>query len=158
MNVLTPAHKKLLLNLLESDVIFLLIGGYAVNYHGYPRYTEDLDIWLKPNNENKANFILFLKQQKFAPAGINKLTELNFSEAQSFHIGQDETRIDFMTKISGVRFDEAFQGHAKLILDDHEIPVIQFQHLIVNKMVSSRPQDKADVDMLQKIHEYKNTK
>lgn len=155
MNVLTTAHKQFLLDLLESNVIFLLVGGYAVNYHGYPRYTEDLDIWLKPNNNNKAKFISFLKQQKFDPQGISKIADLDFGEAQSFHIGQDETRIDFMTKISGVRFDKAFQEYAKLVLNDREIPVIRFQHLIVNKMISGRPQDKADVDMLQKVRRHK---
>ncbi len=151
MNILTPAHKKFLLDLLESKVIFLLVGGYAVNYHGYPRYTKDLDIWMKPDNENKMNFISFLKKQKFDPTGINKISDFDFTEAQSFHVGQDETRIDFSTKFSGVSFDEAFQEHATLILDDQKIPVIQFQHLIVNKMMSDRLQDKADVDMLQKI-------
>lgn len=156
MNVLTPAHKKILLDLLKANVKFLLVGGYAVNYHGYPRYTEDLDIWLKPDNHNKENFISFLKLQKFDPAGISKVAGLNFKEAQSFHIGQDETRIDFMTKITGVRFDEAFQKHAKLVIDEQEIPVIQFQHLVVNKLMSGRPQDKADVDILQKIQKMKN--
>lgn len=158
MNALTPAHKKFLLDILSSEVLFLLVGGYAVNYHGYPRYTQDLDIWLKPDNDNKKHFISFLKQQKFDSAGINKVVELNFTEAQSFHIGENETRIDFMTSISGVRFEEAFQGHDKLVLEDQEIPVIQFQDLVVNKMISGRPQDKADVDMLQKIQQYRNRK
>jgi len=144
-----------MLDLLESGVVFLLVGGYAVNYHGYPRYTQDLDIWLKPDNDNKTNFISFLKKQNFASEAINKLAELNFKEAQSFHIGENETKIDFMTSISGVGFDEAFQKKAALVLDGQEIPVIQFQHLVVNKMISGRIQDKADVDMLQKVQRAK---
>jgi hypothetical protein len=158
MDILTKAHKTFLLELSGSGVTFMLIGGYAVNFHGYPRYTCDLDIWLKPDEENKKKFILFLKTKGFSEAGLAKITTLDFSKPQVFHIGETETRIDFLTKILGVQFDDAYGQCAKLLLEKTEIPVIQFQHLIINKMLSGRPQDKADVEELQSIMKYKKKK
>jgi predicted nucleotidyltransferase len=158
MDILTKAHKTLLSDLIDSGVVFMLIGGYAVNYHGYPRYTADMDIWLKPDNENKLLFISFIKQNGFDQESINHITKLDFSKEQAFHFGQNETRIDFLTKISGVLFDEAYQQSAKLPLGDKVIPVIQYHHLVINKMNSSRMKDKADVDELQKINKYRNKK
>lgn len=151
MNTLTEAHKTLLIELLDGGIEFLLIGGYAVNYHGYPRYTVDMDIWLKPDNANKDYFIEFLKQKKFNTESIDHILVLDFTEAQSFHIGKNETRVDFLTKITGVQFEEAYLQCDNLSLAGKDIPVIPCRHLIINKMISGRPKDMADVDELQKI-------
>jgi len=59
MDILAAAHKTFLMDLLDAKVNFILIGGYAVNYHGYPRYTADMDIWLKPDNGNKQKLASF---------------------------------------------------------------------------------------------------
>ena len=156
MNVLAEAHKTFLIDLLQSGTEFMLIGGYAVNFHGYPRYTSDMDIWLKPDNQNKVHLVPFLQNKGFNKESIAHILELNFTIAQSFHIGQDETRIDFLTKISGVQFDEAWQQHVKLPLQNMQIPVIHYHHLIINKMCSNRLKDKADVEELQKINQHKS--
>lgn len=156
MNILTEAHKKLLVDLLNGGVEFLLIGGYAVNYHGYPRYTMDMDLWLNPSDTNKEQFITFLQREGFLDEGINHLKKVDFSTAQVFHIGEQETRIDFLTKLSGVEFNEAYNQCAKLPIGNKIVPVIQYEHLMVNKMLSGRAKDKADVDELQKIRKYKS--
>jgi len=158
MNILTESHKRLLIDLLNSGVEFLLIGGYAVNYHGYPRYTMDMDIWLRPDAANKQRFIAFIQKQGFSDESIDHLKTLDFSAAQAFHIGERETRIDFVTKISGVEFKEAFERCAKLSLAGKTIPVLQYEDLMINKMLSGRPKDKADVDELQKIRSSGKTK
>ena len=88
METLTQAHKKFLIDLLDAGVEFMLVGGYAVNFHGYPRYTADMDIWLKPDNDNKQKFTAFLEQMGFEPESINHVRSRNFSQANSFHIGQ----------------------------------------------------------------------
>ncbi|HLF34695.1 MAG TPA: nucleotidyltransferase [Cyclobacteriaceae bacterium] len=155
MNILTEAHKKLLIELLESGIEFLVIGGYAVNYHGYPRFTVDLDIWLKPDNMNKQRFIDFIRDQGISNESIENLEKLDFSETQAFHFGEQGARIDFLTKISGVEFNEAYARHAKLPLADKIVPVIRYEDLIINKMISGRPRDKADIDELQKIRRFK---
>lgn len=156
MNIITEAHKNLLADLLESGVQFLLIGGYAVNYHGYPRYTMDMDLWLKPAHDNRERFVTFLQKQDFSRESIDRVRELDFNIAQSFHLGEQETRIDFLTKISGsVEFNEAYSRCAKLSFGDITIPVIQYEDLILNKMGSNRPKDQADIDELQKIRGYR---
>ncbi len=155
MNILTEAHKKLLIDLLDSGIEFLLIGGYAVNYHGYPRYTMDMDIWLRPDNENKQRFVDFLQKQDFSKESVDRVQGLDFNAAQAFHIGEKETRIDFLTKILGVEFNEAYARCSKLPFADKIVPVIQYEHLMINKMMSGRPKDKADVDELQKINRFR---
>ena len=158
MNIFTAGHKKLLVDLLNSNVEFILIGGFAVNYHGYPRYTGDMDIWLKPDDENKFKFISFLELRGFNNNSIDHIKELDFRAAQTFHIGANENRIDFLTKISGVEFNEAYANCVYISLIDKKIPVIRYRHLIINKMMSSRAKDKADVDELQKINRFKKNK
>jgi hypothetical protein len=121
-----------------------------------PRYTMDMDIWLRPDNENKQRFVVFLQKQSFSSESIDHLQALDFSTAQSFHMGEQETRIDFLTKISGgVKFNEAYARCSKLSLRGKLVPVIQYQDLIVNKMMSGRPKDKADIDELQKIRRFR---
>ena len=61
MNFLIEKHKEILIDLINSRVDFLLVGGYAVIYHGYVRTTGDMDVWLKPDNENKLKFIPVLE-------------------------------------------------------------------------------------------------
>lgn len=156
MNIFTNAHKKFLLDLIEHQIEFLLIGGYAVNYHGYPRFTLDMDIFLNSENENKTKFIELVKKIGFSENSIKRLESLDFNVAQSFSIGENETRIDFLTKISGVTFGDAINKCAKLPLSDKTVPVIQYEHLVLNKMMSGRPKDIADVDELQKINSFKN--
>lgn len=158
MDILSEAHKTLLVELINCDIKFMLIGGYAVNFHGYPRYTADMDLWLEPDNENKIKFISFLKHKNFNTKSIEYISTLNFTVAQSFHFGENETRIDFLTKISGVQFNEAYQQCAKLLLRNKTIPVIQYHHLVTNKMLTDRLRDKADVDELQKINKYRKEK
>jgi predicted nucleotidyltransferase len=155
MEILTKAHKNILKELTEESIIFMLIGGYAVNYHGYARYTIDMDIWLKPDNLNKKKFINYLIKNRYSKDGIVHIEELNFEYSQSFHVGKNESRIDFLTRISGVEFSEAYSKSSKLKLDEIEIAVINYDNLIINKMISDRPQDKADVDELQRIAKYR---
>ena len=155
MDILTKAHKKFLIDLLDANVSFLLIGGYAVNFHGYARYTSDMDLWLKPDEINKNNFIEFLRRRNFNAESLEHLQQLDFTIANAFHIGQAETKIDFLTKVVGVKYDEANEQKVFLPLGNRQIPVIQYHHLILSKMSTSRIQDIADVEQLQNINKFK---
>ncbi len=155
MDILSPAHKIFLLELLEAKIDFILIGGYAVNYHGYPRYTVDMDVWLKPDNENKLTLIQFFKTKGYKEEGINFIARLDFTKAIAFHIGEKETRIDFLTRISGVLYADAEKQKMLLPLSDKFIPVIHYEHLIANKKASARLKDLGDVDELTKINRFK---
>jgi len=155
MNILLEAHKNFLLLLLKHKVEFILIGGYAVIYYGYERGTADMDIWLKPDNNNREKFAETLKSYGIIEEDIQKVKKLDFTKINAFHIGKKPNKIDFLTKIVGVNFTEADQKKVYFMLSGKQVPVISYHHLITNKMLSVRLKDKADVEELQKIVMYK---
>jgi predicted nucleotidyltransferase len=155
MNILIENHKRLLLALLKHNVEFILIGGYAVVYYGYSRATGDMDIWLKPDNQNKIKFLKAVEDFGIDKNDIIKLSEIDFTKANTFYTGEEPERIDFLTQISGVKWDNAIENTSELRLEEKRVPVIHFRDLIVNKMISDRPKDKADVDELQRINKYR---
>lgn len=107
MDIFYEPHRIILKQLLENNVEFIMIGGYAVNYHGFNRATGDLDLWLKPAEENKASFIKMLEKTGFDKQGIDYVKSINFNEAEVFCIGEVPVRVDFLTKISGVTYEDA---------------------------------------------------
>ena len=140
---------------MEAKVDFLLIGGYAVIYHGYGRSTGDMDVWLKPDNENKLRFLAVLEKHLTDKSGIEKVKTLDFTSVVAFYIGAPPDKVDFITKIAGAKFDEAFSHKALLPIQNYQIPVLHFNDLIANKLLSARLQDKADAEELQKIEKLK---
>jgi len=146
-------HTDLFRKMLNDGVDFLIIGGYAVNYYGYSRMTEDIDLWLRPDNGNRDRFISVLLSSGFTEMGIKKLQNLDFSEMVSFHIGERPERIDFITKINGVVFEQAWPDRETLIVDNIPFPFISFDHLILSKISNERLRDQADIQELHKIRE-----
>lgn len=153
MDIFLDEHKRLLIQLLDGGVEFILIGGYAVNVHGYVRATQDMDIWLKPDNENKEKLMQVLLSMKFDPEGIAFIKQQNFESAFVFHIGEAPNAVDFITKISGVQFYEADSKKILLPLGDKEVPVLHLHHLILSKTGTGRLKDAADIQTLQIIAE-----
>ena len=137
--------------MIRYQVSFVLIGGYAVIYHGYVRTTGDLDIWLQPYNENKEKLINLLQHLDFNQESIDRVRKADFTKALALHIGSPPERIDFMTQISGVKFEDAVRDQSYITDGDLRIPVISYKHLITNKMLSPRLKDRADVEELSKI-------
>jgi hypothetical protein len=155
MNILLEPHKHLLRRLIDFKVDFILIGGYAVNFHGYNRATGDMDVWLKPDNENRSKFIGYLKAEGFDEESLLRISETDFTKHAAFHIGEKPLQVDFITIISGVSFLEADQQKQLLPLGDSFIPVLHLDHLILSKITSNRLKDKLDVEELQKIMQLK---
>ncbi len=155
MDIFLPEFKQILLLLKKHNVNFMLIGGYAVIYYGYGRFTRDLDIWLEPENLNRDNLVNALKEYGVGTGSLDKIKQLDFSQVQFFYFGKEPKRIDFLTKITGVSYIEAAPQVELLPLDNEQIPVIHFHHLILSKISNNRLQDKADVEELQKIAKYK---
>jgi len=151
MNILLEKHRAFLIDLLKDKVSFILVGGYAVIYHGYVRATGDMDIWLKPDNENKEKLLRVLEKHGFTAASIKQVRKQDFKEMVAFHFGYPPEKIDFLTKMSGINFEDSSLHTEKLKLQDYDIPVLRLTDLIVNKLLSSRAKDKADVEELQKI-------
>jgi len=148
----------MILLLLRHKVEFMIVGGYAVIFHGYARTTLDMNLWIRSENENKKKLIGALEEFGISAKDLKKLTEVDFNTAQAFHIGKEPERIDFLTQVAGISFEEAYKQKALLPLKDKQIPVIHYDHLIINKMISGRSRDKIDVEELQKINKYKKRK
>jgi len=151
MMQLYPWHEKIIGLLLESKVSFLVIGGYAVNYYGYVRPTGDIDIWLKPDEETKSAFILMLEKAGMSDESRSHIAGLDFTSMAAFHIGQEPFRFDFLTKINGVEFNEAWNSREMMKMGDFALPVISRNHLILSKISTNRTQDKLDAEELQKL-------
>ena len=151
MNIFLESHKNLLERLIKLDVEFLIIGGYAVNYYGYNRTTSDLDIWIKPDNFNKKKLIHVLEELGFSEDGLQTLNRSNFENVFVFHIWEKPFRVDFLTHISGIDFKKAFDAKEMVLIQGLELPMIDFEHLVLSKMTTNRLRDKADVEELQKI-------
>lgn len=103
--MLNEDYREMLENLLNEGVAFILVGAYALAAHGFPRATGDMDIWVKPDEENSKKTYKAL--DKFG-APVSEISEDEFSQpGLIFQIGVVPRRIDIITKISGVEFDEA---------------------------------------------------
>ncbi|WP_317899946.1 hypothetical protein [Aurantibacillus circumpalustris] len=154
MNIFHNEHLELLKILLKNNVNFLLVGGVAVNFYGYSRPTGDIDIWLEPTNENKLKLIVCLEEIGILANDIKKINDADFSTPMAFHIGNTPPFvIDFLTKIVGVKWLEAWELKTILQLEELNIPFIHINHLKQNKMISGRPKDLNDLSQLLRIEE-----
>lgn len=128
------------------DVKFLLVGGYAVAAHGHPRYTKDLDIWIRRDPINSVKVIAALDDFGFSGLG---LTAADFeAEDTVVQLGREPKRIDIMTFVSGVEFDAAYEARSVVDFGGVQVPVIGRADLRTNKRATGRLRDLADVEDL----------
>ena len=146
---MNKGYKEMLQCLLEENVRFLLVGAYAVAVHGFPRATKDIDFFVWATPENAANLMRALT--KFG-APLHDISEADLSsEGVVFQIGNSPRRIDIMTNISGVKFEQAYANKTTISIEGIEVPVISLEDLIANKRASARTQDLADVEKLESV-------
>ena len=132
----------------EEEVEYLLVGAYALAAYGYVRTTGDIDLWIRPE-ENNALCVLRALARFGAP--ISGVTENDFCKpGMVFQIGVAPRRIDLLTTLDGVDFDDAWKEHEKMELGGFTLPVMSRAHLIQNKEATGRPQDKVDADWLRR--------
>jgi hypothetical protein len=129
-----------------KGVEYLLVGGYAVNLHGYPRATGDMDVWIARHPENAAKMVDTLQEFGFAVDGLS--ADLFLKEDSIIRLGVPPLRIEVHTDISGVDFQECYHNRTKSTLDDVSIDLIDLDHLKRNKKASGRPKDISDLDYL----------
>lgn len=133
-----------LLNVL--NVRFMIVGAFAVAYHGYFRYTSDIDLFIDRSPENAKRIWQAVEQFGF---GDLNLTVEDFSEEdQVIQLGVSPNRIDVMTFLSGVDFDEAWASRERGELDGLNVPFISKEMLKRNKEACGRLQDLADLEYL----------
>ena len=156
INLFTEEHQQLLFMLIKNKVDFMLVGGYAVIYYGYDRNTGDMDIWLKTGNENRDKLVKALKDFGVIDQHLEILKEMDFTNpVPVFYFGKEPRRIDFLTMISNVKFEEAIQHVNYSALENEKVPVIHYNDLILSKLTSNRLKDKADIEELEKINKYR---
>ena len=143
---LPPDFKEFLRLLKEHDVRYLLIGAYAVNYHGYIRATGDMDIWIALHPENAKKIVNVLKVFGFDQPDLN--TELFLQEKKIIRMGVPPVRLEITTSISGVEFEECYQSRIVDELDGIEVNLIDLENLKKNKKARGRPKDLADFEKL----------
>ena len=157
MNIFIEEHLQLLKTLLKYKVDFMLIGGYAVIHYGYERTTGDMDIWLQTGNANKDKLLEALKAFGITDAGIDELSKMDFTNPLPvFFFGQKPKRIDFITLISNISFEEAIKEVNHFKFENILIPVIHYNHLIRSKQNTGRLKDQADIEELEKINKYRD--
>jgi len=151
MNIFFEEHRKLLVDMLEEGVQFMMVGGYAVNYHGYNRTTGDMDIWLKPDNGNKTKVIRALKKNDIDESGLQEINNLDFTHALVFSAWDSPYKVDFLTKVSGVSYEDADKEKIIAEIEGIQMPIINLNHLVLTKIATGRLQDSSDIEKLQQV-------
>ncbi len=145
--MLNNDYKEMLQCLSEENVKFLLVGAYALAVHGFPRATKDIDFFVWGTPENAANLVRALARFGAPMEGVS---ESDFAaEGVIFQIGNSPRRIDIITTIDGIKFDDAYAHRQMFSTEGVQIPVISLEDLIANKRASGRKQDLADVEKLE---------
>jgi len=141
--------RDMLQALTEAQVRFLVVGAFAMAVHGLPRATGDIDIWIRPDPQNAARVMAALRAFG-APVEQHGVVAADFAaEGVVYEMGVPPNRIDLLTRIDGVTFDDAFARRIVGALLGVAVPVIGLSDLIANKRASGRPKDLVDLDVLQ---------
>jgi len=140
--------RDLLAEFNAHEVEFLLVGAHALAAHGCVRATKDLDVWVRPDPLNARRVIAALKA---FGSPLHDLTEADLSApGVTFQIDLPPLRIDILTGISGVEFEDAWRARFESKFADQPAAVLSKNHLFVNKRASGRPQDLADIAWLER--------
>lgn len=145
--MLNPDFKEFIRLLNGNDVRYLVVGDYAVALHGYPRYTKDIDIWVWLDEGNADRIIKVLEQFGF---GSLQLDVQDFLVPnQIIQLGYPPARIDLITSLPGVSFEECYALRVLVPIDDIVVNFIDLEDLKKNKKASGRLQDLADLENLE---------
>ena len=146
---LSPDFRDLLSELCAAEARFLIVGGYAVAFHGRPRATKDLDVWVDATKDNAPRVMSALRA---FGAPLHGLVERDLeAPGVGLQIGVPPVRIDVLTEVSGLRFEEAWPNRVEISIEpDLCCPFLGLDDLLRNKRAAGRPQDLADVAALDK--------
>ena len=143
-----PKDFKEFLQLLNSkEVEYLVIGGYAVGYHGYPRATGDMDIWISINEKNALKMVNALKEFGFDIPELKK--EMFLQKEKIIRMGIPPMRLEILTTIDGVGFEKCFKNRVIADFGSFKVNFISKDVLLINKRASGRPKDLVDYSKLQ---------
>ncbi len=138
--------KELLRLFNAHKVKYLIADGYALEFHGAPRYTGDIDIFVQPETANAINILKVLDEFGFGSVGLK---EEDFNNPNKVvQLGYPPVRIDIITSISGISWNDAYKERIKGNYGDISVFYISKNHYILNKRASGRKKDLADLEAL----------
>jgi hypothetical protein len=147
MGMLIQHYKDILAELSAAGAEYLVVGGFAIAAHVIPRSTFDIDIWIRPDPENAQR--VWNALASFG-APIGNVTRDDLARPGFFYqIGVAPVRIDILTEIDGITFDEGWQEREHLNFEGVVVPFISMRHLLANKRASGRPKDLADIALIE---------
>jgi len=152
---LAPDFRDLLEELGRDSVEFVLVGGYAVAFHGRPRATKDIDIVLEGSADNLQRAARALVRFGAPPNVVSSIESMD--ESEIVYMGQPPLRIDFLRSIDGVSASDLFSRAVEAEIDDVRMKVISLDDLIDNKRASARPQDLIDAELLERVRARRRT-
>jgi predicted nucleotidyltransferase len=130
----------------SHQVEYLLVGGYAVCYHGYYRNTGDMDLWIAVNPANAARMVQLIRAFGFDVPALSP--ELFLHKGRIIRMGVEPTRIEILTEISGCDFAECYRRRQRINLDGVDVDIISLPDLIHNKLKAGRLKDLNDAQRL----------
>lgn len=144
---LDPNFSEFIQLLNAHDVHYLVVGGFAVAFHGYPRNTKDIDIWIWLDATNAEKMMQALDEFGFKSLGLSAADFL--VDNQIIQLGYSPVRIDLLTTLPGVNFEDCFRSRVEAQIGDTLVNFIDLGNLKRTKQASGRPQDLADLAYLQ---------
>ena len=132
----------------KHKVEYLVVGGYAVSLYGFPRYTGDIDFWIKPSELNSSKIISALIDFGFGTLDVN-IDDFN-KEGNVVQLGYPPNRIDIITSVSGLSFDNCWSKKETILSESMEVNYISLHHLRINKQITGRDKDLLDLKNLPK--------
>ena len=148
-NIFNDDFQDFIKALNDHKVDYILVGGYSVILHGYPRTTGDLDIWVKKNRLNYAKLLNAFEQFGLSLFDMTLDNFLNNDSIDVFTFGRAPVAIDLMTSVKGLDFDKCFVDSKMVNVDNLHVRLIQYKHLIVAKHAAGRHKDMDDIENLQ---------
>jgi hypothetical protein len=145
--MLSKDFKEFIELLNENNVGYLVVGGYAVAFHGHPRYTKDLDVWIELSPDNANKILDALKKFGFGSLGLKPDDFLQSD--QIIQLGYPPNRIDILTTLKDLSFEDCYKARVEVEIQGLHINFIDIENLKKNKRATGRPQDLADAENLE---------
>lgn len=145
--MLNKDFKEFIQLLNENKVRYLIVGGYAVAFHGHPRYTKDLDVWIELSQDNANKILDALEKFGFGSLGLKPDDFLENN--QIIQLGYPPNRIDILTTLKDLKFEDCYKTRVEVGIQGLQINFIDVENLKKNKRATGRPQDIADAENLE---------
>jgi hypothetical protein len=133
----------------KHNVRYCVVGAFALAFHARPRYTKDMDIFVEPTIDNTERLLIALDE--FGFGSLNLSVEDFSTRGNIIHLGYEPVRIDIMTSIKGLEFDDIWRNRIRGPYGNQTVNFIDRQNLIQFKKLANRAQDKADLELLEAV-------